>query len=56
MEEKKKKKIKKNLTIGGIVFLIVFVIITAIVINYQKQKLDNINSSNENIPKIEKIL
>lgn len=48
-KEDKKKKIIKWSVIAGLILLIVFVIVTTIVINYQKQKIDEINDKNDQI-------
>ena len=48
MPEKKKKIIKWSCIIGLIV-LIAFVVITSIVINDQKQKLDDLKDKNEQV-------
>ena len=57
MEEKKKKKKLKNFFVyGGLLLLVLFVIITCVVINFKNKQLEQIEQSNENIPKIEKIL
>ena len=57
MEEKQKKnkkqKIKNILIYGGAVLLILFVVITCIVINWQKNKLNDINDANEDLSKQE---
>lgn len=54
MEEKpkktKKQKVKNILIYGGITLLILFVVITCIVINWQKNRLDDINDANNNLP------
>ena len=48
-KEDKKKKIIKLSVIAGLILLIVFVIVTTIVINYQKQKIDEVNDKNDQI-------
>ena len=48
-KEDKKKKIIKWSVIAGLILLIVFVIVTTIVINYQKQKIDEVNDKNDQI-------
>ncbi len=56
MEEKKTKKNKfnKNFWIYcGLAFLLLIVLITSIVINYQSKKLNDLEDANENIPKTE---
>lgn len=49
MEERKKKKLNSILIWGGLAFLILFVVITSIVLNYQRKKLDEIQSENDRI-------
>lgn len=49
MQEEKKKKIIKWSCIIGLIVLIAFVVITSIVINYQKQKLDDLKDKNEQV-------
>lgn len=56
MEEKepKKNKYNKNFWIYcGLAFLLLVVLITSIVINYQSKKLKDLEDANENIPKTE---
>lgn len=48
-KEDKKKRIIKWSVIAGLILLIVFVIVTTIVINYQKQKIDEVNDKNDQI-------
>ncbi len=52
-KKNKKQKIKNILIYGGAVLLILFVVITCIVINWQKNKLNDINDANEDISKQE---
>ena len=49
-KKNKKQKIKNILIYGGAVLLILFVVITCIVINWQKNRLDDINDANDNLP------
>lgn len=49
MQEEKKKKIIKWSCIIGLIVLITFVVITSIVINDQKQKLDDLKDKNEQV-------
>ena len=49
MQEEKKKKIIKWSCIIGLIVLIAFVVITSIVINNQKQKLDDLKDKNEQV-------
>ena len=49
MQEEKKKKIIKWSCIIGLIVLIAFVVITSIVINEQKQKLDDLKDKNEQV-------
>ena len=49
MQEEKKKKIIKWSCIIGLIVLITFVVITSIVINNQKQKLDDLKDKNEQV-------
>lgn len=49
MQEEKKKKIIKWSCIIGLIVLIAFVVITSIVINDQKQKLDDLKDKNEQV-------
>lgn len=49
MHEEKKKKIIKWSCIIGLIVLIAFVVITSIVINDQKQKLDDLKDKNEQV-------
>lgn len=46
-KEKKKKKLNSFLIWASLVVLIVFVVITSIVLNFQKQKLDDLNKKND---------
>ena len=48
MPEKKKKIINISIIVGLIV-LIAFVVVTSIVINYQKEKRDRLEQDNEHI-------
>lgn len=52
-KKNKKQKIKNILIYGGAVLLILFVVITCIVINWQKNKLNDINDANEDFSKQE---
>lgn len=52
-KKNKKQKIKNLLIYGGVVLLILFVVITCIVINWQKNKLNDINDANEDLSKQE---
>ncbi len=52
-KKNKKQKIKNILIYGGAVLLILFVVITCIVINWQKNKLNDINDANEDLSKQE---
>ena len=52
-KKNKKQKIKNILIYGGAVLLILFVVITCIVINWQKIKLNDINDANEDLSKQE---
>ena len=49
MQKEKKKKIIKWSCIIGLIVLIAFVVITSIVINEQKQKLDDLKDKNEQV-------
>ena len=49
MQEEKKKKIIKWSCIIGLIVLIAFVVITSIVINDQKQKLEELKDKNEQV-------
>lgn len=49
MQEEKKKKIIKWSCIIGLIVLIAFVVITSIIINDQKQKLDDLKDKNEQV-------
>lgn len=49
MQEEKKKKIIKWSCIIGLIVLIAFVVITSIVINDQKQELDDLKDKNEQV-------
>lgn len=51
MTEKKKKIINISIIVGLIV-LIAFVVVTSIVINYQKEKRDRLEQDNEHISDI----
>ena len=51
MPEKKKKIINISIIVGLIV-LIAFVVVTSIVINYQKEKRDRLEQDNEHISDI----
>lgn len=51
MPEKKKKIINIS-TIVGLIVLIAFVVVTSIVINYQKEKRDRLEQDNEHISDI----
>lgn len=51
MSEKKKKIINISIIVGLIV-LISFVVVTSIVINYQKEKRDRLEQDNEHISDI----
>ena len=51
MQEKKKKIINISIIVGLIV-LIAFVVVTSIVINYQKEKRDRLEQDNEHISDI----
>lgn len=46
-KEKKKKKLNSFLIWASLVVLIIFVVITSIVLNFQKQKLDDLNKKND---------
>lgn len=52
-KKNKKQKIKNLLIYGGAVLLILFVVITCVVINWQKNKLNDINDANEDLSKQE---
>lgn len=49
MEEKQKKKLNNWLIGIGLAILILFVVITSIVINYQQKKYDEIKNDNDEI-------
>ena len=47
MDEKKKKLLKNILLYGGLILVIAFNVITSIVVNYKRKKLDELKYKNQ---------
>lgn len=53
MQNQKKKKLKFFLLMITSLILILFVIVSCIIVNYQRKTLDKINEDNNNLPEQE---
>ena len=52
MDEKKKKLLKNILLYGGLVFIVLFTVITSIVVNYKRKQLKELKDKNDHVEEV----
>ena len=52
MDEKKKKLLKNILLYGGLVFIVLFTVITSIVVNYKRKQLKDLKDKNDHVEEV----
>lgn len=52
VDEKKKKLLKNILLYGGLVFIVLFTVITSIVVNYKRKQLKELKDKNDHVEEV----